>query len=140
MDRVDPGPAVMFACDLLVAGIDSEAVVALAVESPTGLSVAAAEKLLAALLRETGVPEPTTAEAVALVAADVCVRMLDRTLPVEAGGQRLLVVGHEDSGLFEVRDAVLSLLDRLEEEPADSGLRADLLAVARELHARLGGG
>lgn len=59
---------------------------------------------------------------------------------VEAGGHRLLVVGHEDSGLSEVRDAVLSLLDRLEDEPADLGLHAELLAVARELHARLGGG
>lgn len=67
----------MLACDLLVAGVDGDAVVALAAESARTLPAHDASRRLAAVSAELGLPEPDLPTAVALVAADTCERILD---------------------------------------------------------------
>jgi hypothetical protein len=92
-DRVEAGPAVRLACDLLVAGVDDEAVTALAAESTRTLSDHDAERRLPAVTESLGIAVPSTAEAVALPAVDTCRRILDGALDIGAGAHGLLVIG-----------------------------------------------
>ncbi|MCZ7373337.1 hypothetical protein [Micromonospora sp. WMMC250] len=85
----------MLACDLLVAGVNGDAVVALAAESARTLPAHDANRRLAAVTDELGLPEPDLPTAVTLIAADTCERILDRSIPAEVGTHRLYAVGHE---------------------------------------------
>ncbi|MEU7798842.1 hypothetical protein AB0J14_16580 [Micromonospora arborensis] len=58
LDDADPHHAVMLACDLLTAGVGGDAVVALAAESARTLPVYDANRRLAAVTDELGLPEP----------------------------------------------------------------------------------
>ncbi|MEW2378005.1 hypothetical protein AB0883_18125 [Micromonospora sp. NPDC047812] len=87
----------MLACDLLVAGVNRDAVVALAAESAPTLPAHDANRRLAAVTAELGLPVPDLPTAVALIAADTCERILDGSIPAEVGTHRLYVVGHEGS-------------------------------------------
>lgn len=140
---LDPDRAVMLACDLLVAGIEDEAVVALAAESARTLSVHDAERRFTDMAEALGVVRPSTAEAVVLVLADTCHRILDGSLPIREGTHRLLVTGHDGSPLSDRVPAVLDLLDRLEEDlsgGADVTVRTAIEALARDLLTILGPG
>ncbi len=95
----------MLACDLLVAGGNGDAVVALAAESARTLPTHDANRRLAAVTAELGLAEPDLATAVELIAADTCERILDRSIPAEVGTHRLYVVGHEGSPLNELLTA-----------------------------------
>jgi hypothetical protein len=137
----DPQVAVMLACDLLVAGVDGEAVMALAGESARTLPVNDADRRLADVIEELGLPEPDPATAVTLLAADTCERILARSVPVEDAIHRLYVVGHEDSPLSDLRPVVSALAGRLEDElcgRADDDLRARTDTFARDVLRRLG--
>ena len=136
LDDADPYHAVMLACDLLVAGSTGDAVVALAGESARTLPVPDANRRLAAVTAELGVPEPGLPAAVALIAADTCEAILDRSVPAEVGIHRLYVVGHEGSPLTGLLPAVAALAACLEDDlggHADTGLRTRLDAVARTI-------
>ncbi|WP_433133723.1 hypothetical protein ACQPWW_16630 [Micromonospora sp. CA-240977] len=140
IDHVDPHHAVMLACDLLVAGVDGDAVVALAAESARTLPPHDANRHLAAVTVELGLPEPELSTAVALLAADTCERILDRSIPAEVGTHRLYVVGHEGSTLDDLLPSVAALARRLEDDlggRADDDLRTRLAALARTILNRL---
>lgn len=130
----------MLACDLLVEGVDGDAVTALAVQSPRALPVHEAERLLDDLVRELAVPQPTALQAGDLVAADVCARMLDGSLRLEDGAHQLLgAVAHEGAFGAAVVDPLLALLDRLEYDlhgSADPEMRRALLNFAQALAER----
>ncbi|MEU7573239.1 hypothetical protein [Micromonospora sp. NPDC049240] len=136
----DPHHAVMLACDLLVAGVDSQAVMALAAESARTLPAHGANRHLAAVIAELGLPEPDLPTAVALIAADTCRRILDRSIPAEVGTHRLYVVGHEGSPLDDLLPAVAALAAYLEDDlggRADDELRTKLAALALTILNRL---
>jgi hypothetical protein len=133
---LDPAPAVMLACDLLVAGVDDEPVVALAAESARTLSAHDAERRLTAVVEALGVAEPSTPEGVALIAADTCQGILSGSLPVEDAAHRLYVVGHDGSTLDEFTPAVTELVGHLENDllgTADELFTAKLNALARRI-------
>ncbi|HEY0530343.1 MAG TPA: hypothetical protein VGD29_01950 [Actinoplanes sp.] len=139
----DPHRAVMLACDLLVAGVDGDAVVALATESARTLPPDDANRLLAAVTAELGLPEPDLPTAVALIAADTCERILDRSIPAEVGTHGLYVVGYEGSSLSDLLPTVAALAERLEDDlggRADDDLRARLDALAEAILNRLAAG
>ncbi|RAO61597.1 hypothetical protein PSN01_01556 [Micromonospora saelicesensis] len=130
----------MLACDLLVAGVDDDAVVALAAESARTLPEHDASRRLAAVTAELGLPEPDLPTAVALVVADTCERILDGSIPAEVGTHRLYVVGYEGSRLDDLLPAVAALARRLEDDlggRADDDLRTRLAALARTILNRL---
>ncbi|GIF25779.1 hypothetical protein Ate02nite_85090 [Paractinoplanes tereljensis] len=130
----------MLACDLLVAGVNGDAVVALAAESARTLSAHEANRRLAAVTAEVGLAEPDLATAVELITADTCERILDRTVLAEEGTHRLYVVGHEGSPLDDLLPAVAALAERLEDDlggRADHDLQARLDAMARTTLSRL---
>ncbi|XVU29695.1 hypothetical protein ACQPZJ_22225 [Actinoplanes sp. CA-054009] len=136
----DPHRAVTLACDLLAAGADGDALVALASEPARTLSARDANRLLAAVTAELGRAEPDLATAVALIAADTCERILDRGITAERGIHRLYVVGHEGSPLDDLLPAVAALATRLEDDlggRADDDLRARLDTLARTILNRL---
>ncbi|MFE9191705.1 hypothetical protein ACFYL6_19050 [Micromonospora sp. NPDC007208] len=140
LDDADPHHAVMLACDLLMAGIDGDAVVALAAESARTLPTHDANRRLAAVIAELGLSEPDLPTAVALIAADTCARILDRSIPAEVGAHRLYVVGHEGSPLDDLLPAVAALAAHLEDDlggRADDDLRTRLAALARTILNRL---
>jgi hypothetical protein len=64
----EPLNAVMLACELLVAGVNSDAVVALASKSARTLRANDANRHLAAVTAELELPEPDLPTAVALIA------------------------------------------------------------------------
>ncbi|MGC4814714.1 hypothetical protein ACLQ29_29645 [Micromonospora sp. DT228] len=139
LDGVDPYHAVMLACDLLVAGVDGEAVVALASESARTLSAHDADRRLAAVIAELGLSEPDVSTAVALIAADTSERILDRRITAEVGTHGLYVVGYEGSQLDDLLPAVTALASRLEDDlggRADDELRTQLAALARTILGR----
>ncbi|TDC37897.1 hypothetical protein E1211_09025 [Micromonospora sp. 15K316] len=143
LDDADPHHAVMLACDLLIAGVNGEAVVALAAESARTLPAHDANRRLAAVTDELGLPEPDLPTAVALIAADTCERILDRSIPAEVGTHRLYVVGHEASPLDDLLPAVAALATHLEDDlggRADDDLRTRLAALARTILNRLAAG
>jgi hypothetical protein len=139
-DDADPHGSVMLACDLLVAGVDGDAVVALAAESARTLSRQDADRHLAAIADELGLPELDLPTAVTLTAADTCERILDRSVPAEVGIHRLYVVGFQDSPLDDLLPAVIALAGRLEDDlggRADDDLRTRIVALARTVLERL---
>ncbi|MGC4749199.1 hypothetical protein ACLQ28_26610 [Micromonospora sp. DT201] len=143
LDGADPYQAVMLACDLLVAGVDGDAVVALASESARTLPAHAANRRLAAVTDELGLPEPALPTAVALIAADTCERILKRSIPAEVGTHRLYVVGYEGSPLDDLLPAVAALAAHLEDDlggRADDDLRTRLAALAQTILNRLQAG
>jgi hypothetical protein len=143
LDNADPHHAVMLACDLLVAGVGGDAVVALAAESARTLSPYDANRRVAAIIAELGLPEPDLPTAVALIAADTCERILDRSIPAEVGAHRLYVVGYEGSRLDDLSPAVAALAKRLEDDldgRADDDLRTRLASLARTILNRLAAG
>ncbi|MGA4726918.1 hypothetical protein ACWEOS_13650 [Micromonospora taraxaci] len=140
LDDADPHQAVMLACDLLVAGVDSDAVVALAAESARTLPAYEANVRLAAVIGELGLPELDLPTAVTLIALDTCERILDRSISAEVGTHRLYVVGDEGSPLDDLLPAVAALAAHLEDDlggRADDDLRARLAALARTIVDRL---
>ncbi|WP_433260815.1 hypothetical protein ACQPWR_18390 [Micromonospora vinacea] len=140
LEDADPHHAVMLACDLLVAGVDGDAVVALAAESARTPPPHDASRRLAAVTAELGLPDPDLPTAVALVAADTCERILDGSIPAEVGAHRLYVVGHEGSRQDDLLPAVAALARRLEDDlggRADDDLRSRLGALARTILYRL---
>ncbi|WP_285551828.1 hypothetical protein [Actinoplanes regularis] len=142
-DDADPHEAVMLACDLLVAGVDGDAVVTLASESVRTLSARDANRRLAAVVAELGLAELELPVAVALVAGDTCERILDRRLRTEEGIHGLYVVGHEGSPLDDLLPAVAALAGRLEDDlggRADDELRSGVAALARAILNRLASG
>ncbi|MEU1397454.1 hypothetical protein ABZ403_15505 [Micromonospora zamorensis] len=143
LEDADPHYAVMLACDLLVAGVNGDAVVALAAESARTLPAHDANRRLAAVTDELGLSEPDLPTAVALIAADTCERILDRSIPAEVGAHRLYVVGHEGSPLDDLLPAVAALAAHLEDDlggRADDDLRTRLAALARTILSRLTAG
>ncbi|MEH1169336.1 hypothetical protein V6V47_28550 [Micromonospora sp. CPCC 205539] len=143
LDDADPHHAVMLACDLLVAGVDGDAVVALAAESARTLQAYDANRRLAAVTAELGLPEPDLPTAVVLIAADTCERILDRSISVEVGAHRLYVVGHDGSPLGDLLPAVAALAAHLEDDlggRADDDLHTRLAALARTILRRLEAG
>ena len=140
LDDADPNHAVILACDLLVAGVNGGAVAALAAESARTLSTHDANRRLAAVTDELGLPELDLSTAVALIAAETCERILDRNIPAEVGTHRLYVVGHDGSQLADLLPAVTTLAGRLEDDlggRADDDLRSQLAALARTILNRL---
>ncbi|WP_433308528.1 hypothetical protein ACQP0U_18095 [Micromonospora sp. CA-269861] len=140
LDDADPHHAVMLACDLLIAGVTGDAVVALAAESARTLPAHDASRRLAAVVAELGLPEPDLPTAVALIAADTCERILDGSIPAEVGTHRLYVVGDEGSRLDDLLPAVAALARHLEDDlggRSDDDLRTRLAALARTILNRL---
>jgi hypothetical protein len=140
LDNADPHHAVMLACDLVVAGVDGDAVVALAAQSARTLPPYEANRRLAELTAELGLPEPDMPTAVALIAADTCERILDHSIPAEEAAHRLYVVGYEGSPVEDLLPAVSALAHRLEDDlrgRADDDLRTRLAALARTILSRL---
>jgi hypothetical protein len=133
VDLVEPADAVLLAGDLLAAGVDGDAVVALAMESTRTLA-----PHLAAMLAELAVPEPAMAVAARLVSVDTCGRLAAGTFAVEAGAHRLLGSLAQEPDQPAV-DRLMPLLDRLEYDQrghADAELREEILRFAREVRAR----
>ncbi len=138
VDDVEPADAVLLACDLLAAGVDDAAVVALAIESTRSLPEHQADRLLRDMLTTLGVPEPGQATAARLATVGTCERLAAGTLAVERGAHRLLgTLTQEPDDAAVTR--LLTLLDRLECDlrgQADPALRAEILHFAREVRAR----
>jgi hypothetical protein len=139
VDDVDPGEAVMLACDLLVEGADNDATVQLAIQSPRSLAAHQAAHLLERMLQQTGVAAPEPAVAARTVALDLCRRLVDGRLAPEPAAHRLLgAVAQTDCADGVAR--LLPMLDRLEYDlggTADDAFRSSLLELARDLAARL---
>jgi hypothetical protein len=82
-----------------------------------------------------GLPQPEPPTAVALIAADTCERVLDRSIPPRREPHRLSVVGHEGSTLGDLLAAVAALADRLDDDLGGlaANLRTRLDALTRAL-------
>jgi hypothetical protein len=128
LSDADPRQAVMLACDLLVAGITSEAVVTLATESPRTLPPYDAARQLSAVAAELGLAEPDLPTAVELIAAETAERILDRSISAEEGTYALYVVGHEGSPLS---DLLPQVTDRAADHRLDALARTILDRVRR---------
>jgi hypothetical protein len=140
LDNADPNRAVMLACDLVVAGVDGDAVVELAAQSARTLPPHEANRRLAALTAELGLPEPDLPTAVALGAANTCEQILDHSIPAEVAAHALYVVGYEGSPVQDLLPAVSALACRLEDDlggQADHDLPTRLAALARTILSRL---
>ncbi|SBT37860.1 hypothetical protein [Micromonospora auratinigra] len=138
VEQVEPAYAVLLACDLLAAGVDGDAVVALAIESTRTLIQPHADRLLDAVLTELAVPEMDRPTAARLVTADVCDRLAAGALSVEDAAHQLLGSLAQEPDRAAV-DRLLPLLDRLEYDlrgHADAQLRAELLRFAEQVRAR----
>lgn len=84
-----PESTVWLACDLLVAGVDTPAVMELAGESPTRLTLADAEPLVRRMLHELGIEPVDAGQAPWIVARDVARQMIAGGLPPEDGARML---------------------------------------------------
>jgi hypothetical protein len=89
LDLLQPGEAVWLACDLLVAGFETPALIELAGESPTSLTRADGEPLVRQMLTELGIEPVNTTQANWLVARDIARQMIAGTLPAEVGARML---------------------------------------------------
>lgn len=159
VDDVEPAEAVMLACDLLVAGVDGEWTVRLAIASAHSLPPYAAERMLRDMLVELGIPEPDPARAARLASAGICAQIMDGTLRAERGGHRLLGTlaqlseaeaeagagagvgaGTDVDAYNEAVAHLLRLLDRLEYDlagEADEAFAEDLRRLASDVAARI---
>jgi hypothetical protein len=138
VDDIEPSTAIVLAGDLVVAGIDCQAVKNLATQSAVSLGVHDAEQLLRAMLDEVGVPEPDVPTAAELATGDICARLLDGTLSVERGGHRLLGTLSQEKDQAGLT-LLLHLLDELEYDlrgDSDDDWRENLLNLARALTVR----
>jgi len=88
-DRLRPEYAVWLACDLLMAGVESPAVMELAGESPTRLSSAHAVPLVRQALSELGIGSIDSLQASWVIARDVARQMIAGGLLPEDGAASL---------------------------------------------------
>jgi hypothetical protein len=116
LDRMFPGEPVWIACELLVAGIETPAVVALACESPTRLTPREGEPLVRNLLSELAVEHMDIRGAGWIVARYLAREIEGAALDVENGAHLLLGLGHACEEPEEM-SPLLSALDDWECTP-----------------------
>ncbi|MDX3657790.1 hypothetical protein PV646_10800 [Streptomyces sp. ID05-26A] len=93
--RMSPDDAIWLACDLLVAGVDTPAVIELAGASPGSTYVADAAHLVERLLAELGIEPMTAQQACWWFARDVARLMATGELDREGGETELSALGAE---------------------------------------------
>ena len=139
-----PENSVWLACDLLVVGVETAAVVELAGEPPTELRLDDAVPLVRRVLAELGVEPVDTTRAAWVVARDVAGQMITGDLLPEAGAATLWGLwwdcdtAPEIGGMVEPLDAWQQTLPAVRD---DDALRAEMRqlapAVIRAADARL---
>jgi hypothetical protein len=134
LDLLRPGEAVWLACDLLVAGVETSALVELAGESPTGLTLADAVPLVRRMLAELGIEPIDRSRAPWIVARDVARQMIAGDLPPEEGARSLWGLWWSCDNADEI-GLMLEPLEAWDETlPArrnDEAIRAEMRKLAR---------
>jgi hypothetical protein len=128
-----PENTVWLACDLLMAGVETPAVVELAGESPTQLTLGDAVPLVRQVLAELGVEPVDTTQAAWVVARGVARQMITGDLPPEDGAATLW-------GLWWACDTALEIgrmlepleawQDTLPKDRDDEAIRAEMRRLA----------
>lgn len=128
-----PGTAVWLACDLLVAGVETPAVMELAGESPTGLTRGDAEPLVRRMLSEMGIEPLDTGQAAWIVARDIARQMVDGGLPAEDGAAMLWGLWWDCDNAPEI-GIMVQPLDEWQETPPghrdDEAIRGEMRRLA----------
>ncbi|CCH30758.1 hypothetical protein ABZ816_00655 [Actinosynnema sp. NPDC047251] len=134
--RLRPEVAVWLACDLLVAGVDTPAVVDLAGESPTRLTAGDAMPIVREVLAELGFGPVDLTQRPWAVARDVARRVAAGTLPPEVGVGYLYWMW-PDCDHHDVIRALLPPLDEwhdaLPSQRDEEALRARMRELARDV-------
>jgi hypothetical protein len=132
-DALRPGDAVWLACDLLVAGIESPAVVELAGEPPTRLERSDAVLLVRRLLAEIGVEPVDPGQEPWVVARGIARQMIAGDLLPEVGASELWSLWWSCDNVAEL-GLMLQPLEDWEATPAmfrdDEAIRAWILELA----------
>src|SRR5882757_8413839 len=147
LDLVRPGDAVWLACDLLVADGETPAMLELAGESPTRLTLADAVPLVRQMLAELGVAPIDSSQAPWVVARDVALQTTAGDLPPEDGARALWGLWWSCDNADEI-GLMLAPLEAWDETlPAhrdDDAIRAEMRELAqgvvRAANARLAAG
>jgi hypothetical protein len=111
-----PGEPVRIACDLLVAGVETPAVIALACESPTRLALREGRPLVRRLLSELPLDAMSVHQAGWITARDLASRIESGALDEEKGGHLLLGLWYACQEPDELRP-LLGILDDWEDTP-----------------------
>jgi hypothetical protein len=143
LDVLRPGAAVWLACDLLLAGVETPAVLEVA-ESPTQLTAAEAMPLVGQMLAELGVEPVDTSQAPWVVARDVARQMIARDLLPEDGARELWGLWWSCDNAEEIGLMLQPLEawdDTLPAHRDDEAIRAEMrdlaLGVVRAANGRL---
>jgi hypothetical protein len=89
LELLDPGEAVWLACELIVAGVETPALLELAGKSPTRLTLAEAVPQVRQILAELGVEHIDRSQAPWVIARDVARQMIAGSLVPEHGARSL---------------------------------------------------
>jgi hypothetical protein len=132
-DDLRPGDAVWLACDLLVAGIDSSAIVDLAGEPPTRLELSEALPMVHRMLADLGIEPVDTSQAPWIVARGVARQLITGDLPAVTGASELWSLW-ESCDHPEELGRMLQPLEDWETTPVmfrdDEAIRARILQLA----------
>ncbi|MBD2894938.1 hypothetical protein amrb99_38690 [Actinomadura sp. RB99] len=130
--RLFPGEPVRIACDLLVAGIETPSVIALACESPTRLTLREGRPLVRRLLSDLALDPMNIHRAGWITARDIALQIEAGTLKAEDGGHFLLGLWHPCREPDEMRP-LLGTLDAWEETPPQHRNREQFSLAMRRL-------
>jgi hypothetical protein len=136
LEDLRPDEAVWLACDLLVAGIETPAVLELAGEPPNRLVRADAVPLVRQMLAELGVEPVDTSQAPWVVARDVARQMIAGGLTPEDGASVLWGLWRSCDTAEEIGAILHPLDDWCETLPAvrdDDAIRAEMREIARRI-------
>lgn len=130
--KLFPGEPVWIACELLVSGIETPTVIALACESPTRLTLQEGRPLVRKLLSELA-PDPMNIHRAGWITArDLALQIETGTLDEEDGGHLLLGLWHPCHEPDEMRP-LLGTLDAWEGAPPQQRDRERFSLAMRRL-------
>ncbi|PXX56535.1 hypothetical protein DFR70_11987 [Nocardia tenerifensis] len=133
LDLLRTDAAVWLACDLLVAGVDTPALLELAGESPTGLLLADATPLVRQVLTELEVEPIDESQAAWVVARDIARQMIAGELRPEDGAHSLWGLWSSCDGAAAI-SVLLEPLEAWDETPPadrdDEAIRAWMRELA----------
>ncbi|WP_306749529.1 hypothetical protein [Saccharothrix yanglingensis] len=132
-DLLSPDEAVWLACDLLVAGVETPALLELAGESPTRLTLADAAPLVRQTLAELGAEPIDASQAPWVIARDVARQMIAGGLLPEDGARSLWGLWWSCDNAEEIGLMLQPLEawdETLPEHRDDDALRAEMRELA----------